>query len=176
MYGITTLLDKNINTFAHTHLIIKILNQMHYTLWVYPCCALITTCTWLGWASLVVYWSHSWAVCWVQNMSIIDSIVEIIKEFGQWQLWSDRDVLFAISLCGETGLCIIGWQLLFYPPPSYLSVHVMASFRGTCAWILLNILYVLKIEDFVLTNFLELQPKNKLSKNSVLILLNLLIF
>src|SRR6266498_3638739 len=36
-----TLLDKNINTFAHTHLIIKILNQMHYTLWVYPCCALV---------------------------------------------------------------------------------------------------------------------------------------
>src|SRR6266496_2319623 len=35
-----TLLDKNINTFAHTHLIIKILNQMHYTSWVYPCCAL----------------------------------------------------------------------------------------------------------------------------------------
>src|SRR6266545_6979225 len=40
MYGITTLLDKNINTFAHTHLIIKIPNQMHYTSWVYPCCAL----------------------------------------------------------------------------------------------------------------------------------------
>src|SRR6266498_4977223 len=40
MYGITTLLDKNINTFAHTHLIIKILNQMHYKSWIYPCCAL----------------------------------------------------------------------------------------------------------------------------------------
>src|SRR6266545_1621092 len=40
VYGITTLLDKNINTFAHTHLIMKIPNQMHYTLWVYPCCAL----------------------------------------------------------------------------------------------------------------------------------------
>src|SRR6266545_708816 len=41
MYGITTLLYKNINTFAHTHLIIKIPNQMHYMPWVYPCCALI---------------------------------------------------------------------------------------------------------------------------------------
>src|SRR6266508_3120249 len=43
MYCITTLLDKNINTFAHTHLIIKILNQIHYMSWVYPCCALDVT-------------------------------------------------------------------------------------------------------------------------------------
>src|SRR6266545_1749102 len=41
VYGITTLLDKNINTFAHTHLIIKIPNQMHHMSWVYPCCALL---------------------------------------------------------------------------------------------------------------------------------------
>jgi len=40
VYSITTLLDKNINIFAYTHLKIKIPNKMHYMSWVYPCCAL----------------------------------------------------------------------------------------------------------------------------------------